>query len=609
MSLKFEISGAQIDGARDYQEDSFLISHLQAGNENGQISLVIVADGMGGHAAGNVASNMAVQSFNKYVSTHYPHDSIPTLLKGAVDAANNAIAKTIKETSALKGMGCTLVAALCINDKLYWISVGDSHLFHIQDKVLTKRNADHSYGGYLDRMAAEGNEVNEENGYSRHMLLSALTGEPIPAIDCPEQPVTLKSGDQLLLCSDGIDTLDHESIQIHTNKENKAKQLTEDLLTKVENEQQPRQDNTTVVAVRIMSSDKKNTSSENKAPKTELPPITTPGVEIPSIKQSYKQQPRPASHAIETKYRGSRKKASSFSWLLPTFLIAAVTAGGWWYLNQKPVNSSEDDIVEIQPDPDQKSIPSDPNLVTEPVEKAIPEKITSFRDKLAKGGYAPEMVWIPSGSFQMGGTGSTPPVNERPRHKVTLPEFAISRKEVTRGEFAQYSGIAVSNTNKNQPVRNVSWKAAKKYTHWLSKQTGATYRLPTEAEWEYAARAGTSSPYWWGYKIGTDNALCFGCTTPLEPTRPNDTGSFKANAFGLYDTAGNVAEWVEDCYHGNYEGAPDDGSAWNEPSCKERVLRGGSYLNAAKSLYVSRRDKLAANKSENHIGFRVVREK
>ena len=178
MSLKFEISGAQIDGARDYQEDSFLITHLQAGDETGQVSLVIVADGMGGHAAGNVASNLAVQSFNKYVTSHYPSDSVPSLLKEAINEANNAIASTIKETSALKGMGCTLVATLLVNNKMYWVSVGDSHLFHIQDKSLTKRNADHSYGGYLDRMAAEGNEVNEENGYSRHMLLSALTANP-----------------------------------------------------------------------------------------------------------------------------------------------------------------------------------------------------------------------------------------------------------------------------------------------------------------------------------------------------------------------------------------------------------------------------------------------
>ena len=605
MSLKFEISGAQIDGARDYQEDSFLISHLQVGNGIEQISLAIVADGMGGHAAGNVASNLAIQSFNKHVTAHYPSDSIPELLKEAVEEANNAIAKTISETAALKGMGCTLVAALCIGDKLCWVSVGDSHLFHLQKKVLTKINADHSYGGYLDRMEAEGNKVEEKNGYSRNMLLSALTGEAIPAIDCPEQPTSLDEGDQLLLCSDGIDTLDPESIEASSNSVDNPKQLTEELLANVEKAQQPRQDNTTVVVVSVISSpDMTQVSSE----------VDLPSPEIPSIKQNtIQQQPLPAVHSIETKYRGgSTKTSSSFSWFILTCLLAALAAGGWWYMNEKPLLISKL-FPETEPEPvevEETVVIDDPIAVIEPeIETTIPEiKITKFKDRLARGGSAPEMIWISSGSFEMGGTGSTPPMNERPHHNVTLTKFAISSKEVTRGEFAKYSGITVSNTNKNQPVRNVSWKAAKKYTNWLSKQTGATYRLPTEAEWEYAARAGTTSPFWWGHKIGIDNALCFGCTTPLEPTRPNDTGSYAANAFGLHDTAGNIAEWVEDCYHGDYEGAPEDGSAWNSTNCKERGLRGGSYLNASKSLFVSRRDKLAANKSENHIGIRIVRE-
>ena len=608
MSLKFEISGAQIDGARDYQEDSFLITHLQAGDETGQVSLVIVADGMGGHAAGNVASNLAVQSFNKYVTSHYPSESVPSLLKEAINEANNAIASTIKETSALKGMGCTLVAALLVNNKMYWVSVGDSHLFHIQDKSLTKRNADHSYGGYLDRMAAEGNEVNEENGYSRHMLLSALTGEPIPAIDCPEQAVSIKIGDQILLCSDGIDTLDKESIQARCLNTESAIKLSDGLLTDVSNAQFPRQDNTTVVAVKTLASSAK----KDVLPEATLPPIIKSETASVSRKETVaKENTNTVKHARETSHRDrSAKDSSSSSWFLPAVILAAVAAGGWWYMNEKsPVSAPE-----ISYETDNTEM-IDENSVSAVTPEIIPEtkpgihEITRFRDKLAKEADAPEMLWIPAGSYEMGGGGSTPPVNERPRHKVKMAEFAISSKEITRGEFALFSGIAVSNTNKNQPVRNVSWKVAKKYVKWLSKQTGKVYRLPSEAEWEYAARARTTSPFWWGYKVGTDNALCFGCGTPLEPTRPKDTGSYAANVFGLFDTAGNVAEWVEDCYRGNYEGAPTDGSVWKSESCKERVLRGGSYVNATKSLYVSRRDKLAGNKSQNNIGFRIVREK
>ena len=611
MSLKFEISGAQIDGARDYQEDSFLISHLQAGEGKDQISLVIVADGMGGHAAGNVASNLAVQSFNKHVTTNYPSMSIPTLLKEAVAEANEAIAATIKETSALKGMGCTLVAALCIDEEMYMVSVGDSHLFHFHDEQLIKRNADHSYGGYLDRMASEGTEVDPEETYSRNMLLSALTGEPVPAIDCPDEPIILNEGDQILLCSDGVDTLEPENLRSLIHETGRTDILIEKILRDVEKVQAPRQDNTTIVAVKIVSSSIKQKTVPKK---TTTSNTNTPIISSPAYNKSPAfQTTQPLQPVIDTRYsQRPAKKPSSGSWLAPASLIAIVTAGAWWYMNEKPdiIPTLENEFVgntEVSIPATEINSETDPE--TETIAPSNNTVVKRFKDRLRSGGHAPEIVWILSGSYEMGGTGSTPPVNERPRHKVTLREFAISSKEVTRGEFAKFSGIHVSNTNRNQPVRHVSWKVAKEYTRWLSNQTGATYRLPSEAEWEYAARAGTTSPFWWGNEIGTDNAVCFGCSVPLEPTQPKGTASYGANAFGLYDTAGNVAEWVEDCYHENYETAPTDGSPWITENCNERVLRGGSYQNAPKSLFVSRRNKLATNKSENHIGFRVVRER
>ncbi|MDZ7736979.1 MAG: protein phosphatase 2C domain-containing protein [Gammaproteobacteria bacterium] len=119
MGLQYEIAGNQIDGARDYQEDAFLITHLT--DAEGQPTvLVIVADGMGGHAAGNVASNMAVQAINKYISSNYPADDITGLLQGGVLKANASIAETIRETPALQGMGCTMVAAMIEQDRLWW---------------------------------------------------------------------------------------------------------------------------------------------------------------------------------------------------------------------------------------------------------------------------------------------------------------------------------------------------------------------------------------------------------------------------------------------------------------------------------------------------------
>ncbi len=608
MSLKYEISGEQTDGARDYQEDSFLSAHLQAGDASGQISLIIVADGMGGHAAGNVASNLAVESFNKYIATNYPADSISALLKDAVNEANKAIVDAIKETSALKGMGCTLVAALCINNKMYSVSVGDSHLFHVRNKKLIKCNADHSYGGYLDRMAAEGNEVSEESGYSRHMLLSALTGEPIPAIDCPEEPITLEVDDQILLCSDGIDTLDQNAIQESSNKSKTAKELSSRLLEDVKKVDLPRQDNTTVIALRVMPAE---SDKEQTVPEIIIPSGNSFNIKNPAAASTRPSRPLPANARINS----LAVKNDSSSWGLPAIVIIALAAGGWWYLRENPAiiaNLTPDLAEPIEKEQDTPPPPTvttvETTEVAEPV--AVEHKVVTFNDSLARGGFAPEMVWIPAGEYKMGGSGSTPPESERPSHQVILVDFAISSKEVTRGDFSHFSGVAVSKTNKDQPVRNVSWNVATKYTKWLSKQTGQTYRLPSESEWEYSARAGTTSPYWWGHNIGTNNALCFGCSMPLEPTRPNNTASFSANKFGLFDSAGNVAEWVSDCFHENYEGAPTDGSSWNDTaSCNERVVRGGSYVNASKSLYVSRRDKLSANKSRKHIGFRIVREK
>ena len=143
MALEFELAGSQIDGARDYQEDAFLITHLT--DANGKPSaLVVIADGMGGHAAGNVASNMAVQAFNKHVSANYPTDNIAEVLEQAVIKANGSIKETVTETPALAGMGCTMVAAILEEGKMWWASVGDSHCYLVRERDLIKKNADHS---------------------------------------------------------------------------------------------------------------------------------------------------------------------------------------------------------------------------------------------------------------------------------------------------------------------------------------------------------------------------------------------------------------------------------------------------------------------------------
>jgi formylglycine-generating enzyme required for sulfatase activity len=159
-----------------------------------------------------------------------------------------------------------------------------------------------------------------------------------------------------------------------------------------------------------------------------------------------------------------------------------------------------------------------------------------------------------------------------------------------------------------QPVINVSWDDAKQYIGWLSRITGKEYRLLTEAEWEYAARAGTTTTYSWGDEIGKDNANCDGCGSQWANKQTAPVGSFKPNAFGLYDMHGNVIEWVEDPYHGSYGDAPVDGSAWlQDANASSRVVRGGSWNLQPNSLRAAFRNGLPTVNRLNAFGFRLAR--
>ena len=197
----------------------------------------------------------------------------------------------------------------------------------------------------------------------------------------------------------------------------------------------------------------------------------------------------------------------------------------------------------------------------------------------------PEMVVVPAGSFMMGSDESS---SEKPRHRVTIAKpFAVGKHEVT---FAEWDACVVAGGcggghrpydrgwgRGRRPVINVSWDDAKAYVLWLNRKTGKQYRLPSEAEWEYAARAGTTTRYSWGDDIGRNRANCANCGSRWDNEQTAPTGSFRANVFGLHDVHGNVWEWVEDCWSGDYPGAPSDGRAWTGGDCGNRVLRGGSW--------------------------------
>jgi formylglycine-generating enzyme required for sulfatase activity len=224
----------------------------------------------------------------------------------------------------------------------------------------------------------------------------------------------------------------------------------------------------------------------------------------------------------------------------------------------------------------------------------------------------PEMVVVPSGEFSMGGDSPY----EKPERKVTIAQaFAIGRREVT---FDEWDACVAARACRNRPedhgwgrgtrpVINISWDDAKEFVAWLSQTTGRPYRLPTEAEWEYAARAGGNSPYPWGRAVGTGHANCAECMVP--PTgRTMPAGSFRPNAFGLFDTAGNAAEWVEDCWNDSYRGAPRDGSAWLAGECRQRGLRGGSFASRGNFVRSSARFRYDRDVRYYANGLRVARD-
>lgn len=258
---------------------------------------------------------------------------------------------------------------------------------------------------------------------------------------------------------------------------------------------------------------------------------------------------------------------------------------------------------------------------------------TKARPKLAARGSfrdcpdCPEMVVVPAGAFTMGSpqteAGRDP--YEGPQHTVTIGkpfaagQFAVTFAEwdacVAGGGCGSYKPDDKRWGRGDRPVINVSWNEAKAYTAWLSQKTGQSYRLLSEAEREYAARSGALSPFWWGPAVTTDQAN-------FDPTAEIRKGggvkgeyrrmtlpvkSFVPNGFGLYQVHGNVWEWVEDCWHDNYEGAPGDGTAWTGEQCSRRVLRGGAWGSPPRSLRAAARTMYFQTLRDSYTGFRVAR--
>ena len=274
-----------------------------------------------------------------------------------------------------------------------------------------------------------------------------------------------------------------------------------------------------------------------------------------------------------------------------------------------------------------------------PDRKTAPKRaVEVFRDTLRDGGQGPEMVVLPTGRFRMGDLSGKGEEDERPVRTVTISRpIAMGKYPVTFEEYDRFVNGRINEKRQDflarlkvffqepvhkphdygwgrgtRPVIDVSQGDAKAYAVWLSEQTGKRYRLPSEAEWEYAARAGTTTEYSWGDNIACEQAR-YGRRARGECSNSRDgtvaVGSFAANPFGLYDLHGNVWEWVEDYWHNNYEGAPSDGSAWTTGGVKSlAVVRGGYFESMPWALRSAYRSYTRPSYSRYFFGFRLVQD-
>lgn len=236
-----------------------------------------------------------------------------------------------------------------------------------------------------------------------------------------------------------------------------------------------------------------------------------------------------------------------------------------------------------------------------------------LQDHTRSGQPTPELVALRGGSFQRGADDEEADGDEKPPTQIQLKPFAIGVTEVTYRQYELYcrserAPCPEREVPDDHPVVNVSWEEATAYTRWLSRQTGKRYRLPSDAEWEYAARGSSVSRYWWGDEPGQDQANCEGCGSLWDGESSAPVGRFSANPFGLQDTAGNVFEWVADCWQDSFAEAPADGSPIEKPDCGKRVIRGGAWSFPPHEIRSANRWRDFPSRRSDDTGFRVARD-
>lgn len=308
--------------------------------------------------------------------------------------------------------------------------------------------------------------------------------------------------------------------------------------------------------------------------------------------------------------RGRRENILIF---LLSITVLVIAAGVLWYLVAQPPGRVGEQAAAppVAPAPTPSPQPPPREAATQtpqpsPSLASAPPSPAPAPSPSATPLREPEMIAIRGGSFAM---GSNDDPTERPVHQVTIKPFSIGKYPVTVQEWNECvaaKACSFTATGKDDaPVSNVSWTDAQQYVAYLSQAAKKPYRLPSEAEWEYAARGGTQSKYWWGDKFQPGMAACKDCGD-LAAEQPAKVGSFKPNPFGLYDMGGGVDQWVEDCWHRTYQGAPGDGSAWTGGDCFSHALRSGSWKNDARYVRPANRDSYDTNVRYPTHGFRVA---
>ena len=368
-------------------------------------------------------------------------------------------------------------------------------------------------------------------------------------------------------------------------------------------------------------------ASPQPRPAPALPPDSRPRQDL--------KPPTPGQGVDTGSNHDQGGRPPKFSWTgLAVFLVAAGGGGYWLAQPSEPTGPSSPQPSQVASPIASFSVPSsapepEHNLPTAappaPVTPPVTDPPSTAPSLAGRKIVAPQMLTIPAGSFQMGSPASEPERenDERPQHLVKVAAFELGKTEVTFDEWD--ACVAAGGCQQKpddqgwgrgqRPVINVSWNDAQEYVRWLSRETGERWRLPTEAEWEYAARAGTTNPFSTGVCITTRQAnfdgnhdynRC-GAKTGIYVGKTQPVGSYPVNPWGLYDLHGNVWEWVEDCHHDSYQGAPWDGSAWTDDPCPARVLRGGSWNFIPRYLRSAYRFWSVPSYRGSSFGFRVAR--